>query len=111
MEKALSLLKNEFLKIRTGRATPAILDGVRVDYYGTVTPLTQMATISAPEPRMLIIQPWDASALGEIEKAIQKSELGLTPQNDGKIIRLPIPPLTEERRKDLVKVIHKFGEE
>ena len=111
MEKALGVLKNEFSKIRTGRATPAILDSVKVDYYGTLTPLTQMATINAPEPRMLIVQPWDMSAIGEIEKAIQKSELGLTPQNDGKIIRLPIPPLTEERRKDLVKVINKFGEE
>jgi len=111
MEKALGTVKAEFGKIRTGRASPAILDTIRVDYYGTMTALNQMATVNAPEPRLLIIQPWDASAIGEIEKAIQKSELGLSPQNDGKVIRLPIPTLTEERRKDLVKVVNKFAEE
>jgi ribosome recycling factor len=111
MEKALLALKAEFQKIRTGRASTAILDAVRVDYYGTPTALTKMASVSAPEPRLLVIQPWDQSSLQSIEKAIQTSDLGLTPQNDGKIIRLPIPPLTEDRRKDMVKLIHKFAEE
>ncbi|MFH1018374.1 MAG: ribosome recycling factor [Pseudomonadota bacterium] len=111
MEKALSGLKGEYSKIRTGRASPALLDTIRVDYYGNPTPLTKMATVSAPEARLLVIQPWDQSSLQAIEKAIQKSELGLTPMSDGKIIRLPIPPLTEDRRKDLVKLVHKFAEE
>jgi ribosome recycling factor len=111
MEKGLGSLKTEFGKIRTGRATPALLDTVRVNYYGNPTPLSQMATVSAPEPRLLLIQPWDQSAIVDIEKAIQTSDLGLTPQNDGKIVRVPIPPLTEERRKDLVKVINKVAED
>ena len=111
MEKALKVLKDEFSKLRTGRASPAILDMVRVDYYGTMTPLTQMATVNTPDARMLVVQPWDISAIPAIEKAIQKSELGLSPQNDGKVIRLPIPPLTQERRKDLVKVVNKLAED
>jgi len=111
MEKAVQALVRGFTKIRTGRATPALLDGLAADYYGTPTPLSQMASITAPEPRLLLIQPWDAQAMGEIEKAILKSELGLTPQNDGKVIRITIPPLTQERRKDLSKLVRKNAEE
>lgn len=111
MEKSIANLKNEFNSIRTGRANPSLLDRVVVEYYGTPTPLNQLANISAPEPRMLVIQPWDAQSLGDIEKAIIKSELGLNPNNDGKIIRLVIPQLTEERRKDLSKLAKKYGEE
>ncbi len=111
MDKAFATLKHEFARLRSGRATPALLDGIRVDYYGTPTALNQMASINVPEPRLLVVQPWDQSSLATIEKAIQKSDLGLTPQNDGKIIRLPIPALTEDRRKDLTKVIHKHGED
>ncbi|MDP2807128.1 MAG: ribosome-recycling factor, partial [bacterium] len=97
MDKAAEVLKNEFAGIRTGRANPALLEGIKVLSYGALTPLNQIAGISAPEPRLLLIQPWDKSVLGEIEKAIMKSDLGLTPANDGKVIRLPIPTLTEER--------------
>ncbi len=111
MEKAISGLKGEFSRLRSGRATPTLLEGVRVDYYGTQTPISQMANVNAPEPRLLVVQPWDQNALPLIEKAIQKADLGLAPQNDGKVIRLPFPPLTEDRRKELVKVAHKFGEE
>jgi ribosome recycling factor len=111
MEKAVQALGRSFTKIRTGRATPALLDGLTADYYGTATPLPQMASVTAPEPRLLLIQPWDAQAMGEIEKAILKSELGLTPQNDGKVIRIAIPPLTQERRKDLSKLVRKNAEE
>jgi ribosome recycling factor len=111
MEKAVLALGKSFTKIRTGRATPALLDGLAADYYGVPTPLTQMASVTAPEPRLLMIQPWDAQAMGEIEKAILKSELGLTPQNDGKVIRITIPTLTQERRKDLLKLIKKNAEE
>ncbi len=111
MEKTVQALVKGFTKIRTGRATPALLDGLMADYYGTATPLTQMASITAPEPRLLLIQPWDAQAIGEIEKAVLKSELGLTPQNDGKIIRIGIPTLTQERRKDLSKIVKKNAEE
>jgi len=111
MDKAVQVLGRGFTKIRTGRATPALLDGLAADYYGTPTPLAQMASITAPEPRLLLIQPWDAQATGEIEKAILKSELGLTPQNDGKVIRITIPPLTQERRKDLSKLVRKNAEE
>ena len=111
MDKALVVLKDEFSKLRTGRASTALIDGVRVDYYGSPTPLNQMATISTPEARLLVVQPWDPSALPLIEKALQKADLGVSPQNDGKLIRIPIPPMTEERRKDLVKLIHKYGEE
>ena len=111
MDKAVQALVRGFTKIRTGRATPALLDGLTADYYGTATPLPQMASITAPEPRLLLVQPWDAQAMGEIEKAILKSELGLTPQNDGKVIRITIPPLTQERRKELSKLVRKNAEE
>lgn len=111
MEKAVTALKKELASLRAGRATPSLLDKVMVDYYGAQTPVNQLANISAPEPRLLVIQPWDKSSLGEIEKAIQKSELGLTPTNDGNVIRIAIPALTEERRAELVKVVRKHGEE
>ena len=111
MEKSIAALKNELNRIRTGRASLSLLDGVRADYYGTQTPLNQMATLAVPESRLITIQPWDTSAIKEIEKAILKSDLGLTPTSDGKIVRIAIPPLTEERRKELVKVIHKMCEE
>ena len=111
MGKSIDALKNELNKVRTGRASLTILDGIRVDYYGTQTPLNQMATLSVPESRLIAIQPWDVSVIKEIEKAILKSDLGLTPSNDGKIIRISIPPLTEERRKELVKVINKISED
>lgn len=111
MEKALEALRHDLSKMRTGRASLSILDGVRVDYYGTPTPLNQLATLSVPDPRTIVIQPWDTSALPAIEKAIQKADLGLNPVGDGKVVRVPIPPLNEERRKELVKVIHKYGEE
>src|SRR5215831_4220958 len=103
MEKAISDLQHEMAAIRTGRATLGILDHIRVDYYGTPTPLNQVANLHVPEPSLITIQPWDVSQIGPIEKAIRSSDLGLNPANDGKIIRLPIPPLTEERRKELVK--------
>jgi ribosome recycling factor len=111
MGKSIDALKNELNKVRTGRASLTILDGIRVDYYGTMTPLNQMATLAVPESRLITIQPWDVSVIKEIEKAILKSDLGLTPSNDGKIIRISIPPLTEERRKELVKVINKMSED
>jgi ribosome recycling factor len=110
MEKTLSSLKADLNKIRTGRASLALFDDIRVDYYGTPTPLNQMATLSVPEPRLITIQPWDTSVIGEIEKAILKSELGVTPVSDGKMIRINIPRLTEERRKELVKVVRKMAE-
>ena len=111
MEKTVAALEKDLKKIRTGRATPALLDGLKADYYGTPTVLTQMASITAPEPRLLMLQPWDAQAISEIEKAILKSELGLTPQNDGKVIRINIPALSQERRKELSKLVKKNGEE
>ena len=111
MGKSIDALRNELNKVRTGRASLTILDGIRVDYYGTLTPLNQMATLSVPESRLISIQPWDVSVIKEIEKAILKSDLGLTPSNDGKIIRISIPPLTEDRRKELVKVINKISED
>ena len=110
MEKTLSTLKTDLNKVRTGRASLALFDDIRIDYYGTPTPLHQMATLAVPEPRLITIQPWDTSIIGEIEKAILKSELGVTPMNDGKIIRITIPRLTEERRKELVKVVRKMSE-
>jgi ribosome recycling factor len=110
MGKSIASLKNDLNRLRTGRASFSIFDGVKVDYYGTLTPLNQMATLAIPESRLITIQPWDVSVLKNIEKAILKSDLGLTPSNDGKIIRLAIPPLTEERRKELVKVVHKMCE-
>ena len=111
MAKAVEALKNEYKKIRTGRASVALFEGIRVSYYGTTTPLNQIASLSVPESRLVVIQPWDQSVIGEIEKEILKSELGLTPANDGKIIRVPIPPLTEERRKELVKLVRKTSED
>ncbi len=111
MGKTVEALKIELQRIRTGRASLSILDGIRVDYYGTSTPLNQMATLAVPESRQITIQPWDASVIKDIEKEVLKSDLGLTPSNDGKILRISIPPLTEERRKDLVKVIHKICED
>jgi ribosome recycling factor len=111
MDGSVNALRKELTKVRTGRASTSLLDHVTVDYYGATTPLNQLATLSAPEPRLLVIQPFDRSAMGEIEKAILKSDLGLTPNNDGKIIRIPIPALTEERRKDLVKHVKKIAEE
>jgi len=111
MGKSIASLKKDLNRLRTGRASLSIFDGLKVDYYGTLTPLNQMATLAVPESRLITIQPWDASVLKDIEKAILKSDLGLTPSNDGKIIRLAIPPLTEERRKELVKVVHKMCED
>jgi ribosome recycling factor len=111
MGKTVNALTNELKRIRTGRASLSLLDGIRVDYYGTLTPLNQMASLSVPESRLITIQPWDVSVIKEIEKAILKSDLGLTPSSDGKLIRIAIPPLTEERRKELVKVVNKVCEE
>ncbi|BAH77282.1 MULTISPECIES: ribosome recycling factor [Solidesulfovibrio] len=111
MKKALAALDKEFSRLRTGRATTSLLDGVRVDYYGTATQLDQLASVATPDSRTITIQPWDRKAFADIEKAILKSGLGLTPVNDGKIIRISIPPLTEDRRKDLVKVAKKYVEE
>jgi ribosome recycling factor len=110
MEKALGDLQHEMAAIRTGRANLSILDHIRVDYYGTPTPLNQVANLHVPEPSLITIQPWDVSQIGPIEKAIRTSDLGLNPANDGKLIRLPIPPLTEERRKELVKKLHAAAE-
>lgn len=111
MGKTISALENELKRVRTGRASLSLLDGIRVDYYGTQTPLSQMASLSVPESRLIAIQPWDVSVIKDIEKAIMKSDLGLTPSNDGKIVRISIPPLTEDRRKELVKVVNKICEE
>jgi len=111
MGKTITALENELKRVRTGRASVSLLDGIRVDYYGTQTPLNQMASLSVPESRLIVIQPWDVSAIKDIEKAILKSDLGLTPSSDGKLIRISIPPLTEERRKELVKVVSKMCEE
>ncbi len=111
MKHAVQVLHEDLNTIRTGRASPALLDRVRVEYYGTPTPLNQLASTSAPEPRLLVIRPYDPSAIGAIEKAILKSDLGLTPSNDGKVIRLPVPQLTEERRRELVRVVNHRVEE
>ena len=111
MEKSLESLRRDLSRVRTGRASLALLDGVRVNYYGVPTPLPQVASLSVPESRTISIQPWDAKMISEIEKAIQKSDLGLTPLSDGKIVRINIPPLTEERRKELVKVTKRMEEE
>lgn len=111
MKKSVEILGKDLAAIRTGRASPSLVEHLVVDYYGTSTPLNQLATISVPEARMITIQPWDRQAMGAIEKAILKSDLGLNPNNDGALIRLPIPPLTEERRRDLVKVVRKRIEE
>ncbi len=111
MTKTVTALENELKRVRTGRASLSLLDGIRADYYGTPTPLNQMASLSVPESRLITIQPWDVTAIKEIEKAILKSDLGLTPANDGKLIRISIPPLTEERRKEIVKLVHKMCED
>lgn len=111
MTKHIEFLEKSFNKVRTGRASTSLLDGIKVEYYGTLTPLNQVATLSVPESQLIVISPWDGSVIGNIEKAIQKSELSLVPTNDGKIIRISIPPLTEERRKELVKVVKKMAEE
>ncbi len=111
MKKAIDVLRKDLASLRAGRATPALLDKVLVDYYGVPTPINQMANVSVPEPRLLVIQPWDKSVISSIEKAILKSDLGLTPNNDGTVIRLSIPQLTQERRNELVKVVRKKAEE
>jgi len=111
MERDIQSLEKSFNKVRTGRASVTLLDGIKVDYYGVKTPLNQVATLSTPESQLILISPWDKGALDAIGKAVQKSELGLVPNSDGKVIRINIPPLTEERRKDLVKVVRKMAEE
>ena len=111
MERALEAVRREFASVRTGKATPALLDTIRVDAYGSKMPINQLGTVSAPEPRMLVIQPWDKGLIGAIEKAIRNAELGLNPVNDGNVIRIPIPPLTEERRREMVRLLHKLAEE
>ncbi|WP_017471915.1 ribosome recycling factor [Amphibacillus jilinensis] len=111
MKQAIQSFSKQLATVRAGRANPAILNSVLVDYYGAATPLNQLATISAPEARLLLITPFDKSAIGEVEKAIQKADLGLAPSSDGNVVRIAIPPLTEERRKELVKVVGKFSEE
>jgi ribosome recycling factor len=111
MQGAVEVLAREFAGVRTGRASTALLEGIRVDYYNTPTPVTQVASLSVPDPRTILVQPWDASVLPKIERAIQKSDLGVTPTNDGKVIRLAIPPLNEERRKQLAKSVGKLAED
>jgi len=111
MKKSIASLKDEFNGVRTGRASPALLDKIRVDYYGQKSPLSQVATVSVPEARLIVVQPWDRSLFSDIEKAILKSELGLNPSNDGKVIRIAIPPLTEQRRKELVKSAKAMAEQ
>ena len=110
MQKTIEVVKSDFASVRAGRANAGVLDKIQVEYYGTMTPLQQVATISSPDPRTLTIQPWDSSLLKEIEKAIQMSDLGINPQNDGKLVRLAFPQLTEERRKELTKQVQKYGE-
>ncbi len=111
MQKTLEVISHEFNTIRAGRANASVLDQVTVEYYGSQTPISQIASISSPEPRVLIISPWDVSALKAVEKAIQSSDLGINPQNDGKVIRLSFPQLTEERRRELTKLVHKYAED
>lgn len=111
MAKAIDATRHEFGSLRTGRASPALLEQIRIDYYGVPTPITQLATVSVPEPRLLVIQPWDKKMAKDVERAILKSELGLVPSSDGAVVRVPIPPLTEERRRDLAKVARKHAEE
>ena len=111
MDKSLRGLRSDLQKVRTGRASTALLDGVQVDYYGTPTPINQLANMSTPDPRLIVISPYDKSSISAIEKAVHTANLGLTPSNDGKVVRIPIPPLTEERRKDLVKQIHRLAED
>ena len=111
MKKALESVRRELASVRTGKATPALLDGIKVDYYETMTPLSQVANISVPDPRLLVIQPWEKKLIPEIVKAIHKSDLGLNPQPDANVVRLPVPPLTEERRRDLAKLVKKSAED
>jgi ribosome recycling factor len=111
MEKALRSLRAELQRVRTGRASAALLDSVQVDYYGTPTPLNQLANLSTPDPRLIVISPYDKGSFQDIEKAVLKADLGLTPSNDGKVVRVPVPPLTEERRKELVKHVHRLAED
>jgi ribosome recycling factor len=111
MDRSIEALRREFNSVRTGKASPALLDTVRVEAYGSKIPLNQVASVSTPEPRMLIVQPWDKGLMNDIEKAIRNSELGLNPANDGNIIRVPVPALNEERRRDMVKLLHKIAEE
>jgi ribosome recycling factor len=111
MEAAVEAMRREFATVRSGKATPALLDTVRVDAYGSKMPLNQVATVSSPEPRMLIVQPWDKSLATAVEKAIRSAEMGLNPANDGSVIRVPIPPLNEERRREMVRLLHKMAEE
>lgn len=111
MDKAVEAVRREFTKIRTGKATVSLLDGVRVEYYGSTVPLRQVANISVPEARLLVVQPWDKKIVGDAEKAILTADLGLNPSSDGHLIRVPIPPLTEERRKEMVRYVHKLAEE
>ncbi len=111
MDKTIAAFHHELQKVRTGRATPTLLDSVTVDYYGNMVPINQASSISVPEPRLIVVQPWEKQMLGAVEKAILKAELGLNPSNDGQIIRIPIPQLSEERRRDLVKLVKKFAEE
>lgn len=111
MEGAIEALRREFAGVRTGKASPALLDSIRVEAYGSHVPLNQVGTVAAPEPRMLTVQPWDKGLLKDIERALRESELGLNPSNDGSLIRIPIPPLTEERRKEYVRLLHKIAEE
>lgn len=111
MKETIAAFKSELSRVRTGRASTSLVEHIKVDYYGTPTPMNQIANISVPEPRTILIQPWDVSAITNVEKAIQQSELGITPSNDGKVIRITMPLLTEERRKDLVKYVHKLAED
>jgi len=111
MEEAVAAMRREFASVRTGKASPALLDTVKVNAYGSKMPLNQVATVSSPEPRMLLVQPWDKSLMQDVEKAIMTADLGLNPSNDGNVIRVPIPPLNEERRKELVRLLHKVAEE
>ena len=111
MDKAIRSLRADLQKVRTGRASTALLDGIQVEYYGTPTPINQLANMSTPDPRLIVISPYDKSSIAAIEKAVLASDLGLTPQNDGKVVRIPIPPLTEERRKELVKHVHRLAED
>jgi ribosome recycling factor len=111
MDRALEVLGQDFSRVRTGRASVALLEGIKIDAYGTAMPISQVASLAAPEPRLLTVQPWDTGLMSDLEKAILRSDLGLTPSNDGKIIRIPIPPLTTERRKELVKSVKKMTEE
>jgi ribosome recycling factor len=111
MEAAVDAMRREFASLRTSKASTALLDTVRVDAYGSKTPLNQVASVNTPEPRLLVVQPWDKNLMGEIERAIRAADLGLNPSNDGNIIRVPVPPLSEERRRDMVRLLHKLGEE